>query len=829
MQRTFAALWACVLLSGSSALVAQTRPGAPSAGPGEVRGTVIDAESRGPISSASVAVHGKVDGALVAGAIARPDGGFRIEGLQPGAYYLKVTSVGYGAHTSADIEISAAAPRAMAGSIALTRTPIKLDQLEASADRAVTIAPDRNSYRARDVAPAATNASEILESVPSVEVDADGKVSLRGNENVVVQINGRPSPIRGAQLAGYLRQLPAGSIDRIEVVPNPSARQDPEGMAGILNIVLKQTVDLGRSGGFTLGASTAERYSVGGNFGYQGGPVTFLFTYGYNNDERIVVGVNDRTRLGEARSPLSYTEQDINGTAENQGHNLNASLDYRLNPRDVVYTSFLVNRRSVGDEQLAGYHELNGTRAVVDRYLRSRAVDNGSWLGDVTLGFRHVVTPQKHELAAEVRTNRAEDEERNQVWRELIGANGAGDGGQFDIESNALDAVTKQLIAQVDYTRMLGETTKLETGVKSNARWLDRDLLVRTDAEGAGDWVVSDLSNAFEFDERVNAVYAVLSRSQGPLELQGGLRAEYANREFSLTGGDDYPHSYGSVFPSGLVSYRFGEKTQARLSYSRRIRRPGTSELSPFPSFMDVQNVFLGNPNLDPEYTDAVELSFQRSGQLGTLQLAPFYRHTSDIIRVAVNTADTVAGREVTSVSFENLATGTSWGADLNGQWRVGRLSGLAALNIFKMVTDGGSTSSLSSDAISWTARLNGTFALDPATSIQATYFYRAPTDFERGRFASNSMANLSVRRKIYGDRGTVTVRWADPFRTTRFRVEAGDDNIIQFTSSQFNSRTVFVTFQYSLGQAPRVRQPREEQEAAPQTGFPPRGGSPAP
>jgi hypothetical protein len=252
------------------------------------RGKVLDAETKAPLANAAIRGPEQRDAEVAAGAIAREDGSFRVDGLRPGRYYLKISSLGYDAHTSQVLEVGNTAPRVQAGSIELARAPIKLEGLDANAERAVVIAPDRNSYRARDVAPAATTASDVLESVPSVEVDAEGKVSLRGNENVVVQINGRPSPIRGAQLAGYLRQLPANTIERVEVIPNPTAKQDPDGMAGILNIVLKQTVDLGRSGGFTIGASTAERYNVAVNFGYQGGPITLFTTYGYTSDERQV-------------------------------------------------------------------------------------------------------------------------------------------------------------------------------------------------------------------------------------------------------------------------------------------------------------------------------------------------------------------------------------------------------------------------------------------------------------------------------------------------------------------------------------------------------------
>jgi hypothetical protein len=181
------------------------------------------------------------------------------------------------------------------------------------------------------------DASEVLSGARQVMMAR----SLRGNENVVVQINGRPSPTGGA--ARQLSAAVAREHHRAGGGPEPTAKQDPEGMAGILNIVLKQTVDLGRSGGFTIGASTADRYNVSANFGYQGGPITLFTTYGYTSDERQVAGVNDRTRLGAERSPLFYTEQDIDGTALNHGHNFSQSDYRRFCGRG--HTSMMLNRR----------------------------------------------------------------------------------------------------------------------------------------------------------------------------------------------------------------------------------------------------------------------------------------------------------------------------------------------------------------------------------------------------------------------------------------------------------------------------------------------------
>jgi outer membrane receptor protein involved in Fe transport len=690
-----------------------------------------------------------------------------------------------------------------------------LEAVQVTAERQVTIAPDRNAYRTRDVAPAASSASEVLESVPSVQVDADGRVSLRGNENVVVQINGRPTPIAGAQLAGYLKQLPANTIDRVEVVPNPSARYDPEGMAGIINIVLKQNVDLGLSGGLLLGASSADRYTGSGNLGYQQGPATWFVSYGFTSDDRSLAGVNDRTRLGAQGAPLSFVEQDIRGTNGNFGHNLNATLDYRLNDRDVVSNALLLNLRGATEQSLSAATEWDGTRALLDAYDRVRDSEQDTRMADYTLAFKRTLEPQRHEISAEVRANRMRDDDRTSLWRR------AGTGSVSDAQIDRTESTSEQFTAQADYTRPLGERSKLETGYKGTLRTIDRDFAVREDPLGTGAWVPGSLSNGLEFSESVNAVYGVVSHGAGKVEMQAGLRAEYASRDFSLaSSNEDYPYDYASFFPSAMLSYTLGANTQAKASYSRRIRRPVTQELNPFPSFFDQQNVFLGNPLLNPEYTDAIELGVQHSGALGNVQFSPFYRRTSDIIRFIVNTADTVAGREVTSVSFKNLETGSSWGADLNGTLRVGQaFNGLASFNVFKMVTEGtGGESSLSSDAVTWSARFNGTLNVSPRTSLSASYFYRAPMAIEGGRFDAFGFANLSVRQKLYGERMNLTLRLSDPFNSQRFRVRAGDDHVIQLTERTQTSRAVHLNVQYNFGRPPRIRQRAPQQEG---------GGSP--
>ncbi|MDQ6717738.1 MAG: TonB-dependent receptor [Gemmatimonadota bacterium] len=815
-------------LLGAITLSAQGPGGAPSNQPlpvgiGEVSGKVVVTGTTTPIPHASVAVRARGTNVLATGAIVDDNGSFRLQGLRPGTYYIRVTSIGF-TPKNFDFTITAAAPTVALGALSLPQVAVELQTVAVTTDRAtMAVQPDRNAYTAKQVAPTATNASEVLDAVPSVQVDGDGKVSFRGNENVVIQINGRPTPITGAQLAGYLKSLPANIVDKVEVVPNPSAKYDPEGMAGIINIVLKQNVDLGMSGGLVMGGAAYDRTNASGNIGYQEGALTLFNSAGFNNDGRTILGVDNRERLSSGAAQ-SYTNQTISNPTTNRGQNWTSNVDYKVNKRDVVSNQFSANHRTGDDASLINYDELNSAGSLFSRYARNRSHGASGWVADNAVLWKRTIEPRKNELSTELRFNHTQDTDQTLIWLQPMSLGGTSTGGQIQGENDDTRSRTSQLTGQLDYTKVFGTGAKLESGFKGYGRWLHRDFLVQKDANGSGTWVRSNLSNTFAFDENVQAVYGVVSKSKGKFDLQGGLRGEWAKRDFSLaTPAASYPHSYGSLFPSGVVNYNLSQATQMKLSYSRRIRRPGTQELNPFPTFFDVQNVFIGNPKLNPEYTDAVEAGWSHTGERGTLQFSPFYRHTSNIIRVAINANDTIDSRPVTTISFQNLKNSNSFGTDLNGTVKVGKkFNGLASFNIYKMVTDGGSASSaVGSNAVMWSSRVNGTMQFTPATTVQASYFYRGPQTFERGKFWAQQAGNLSVRQK-FNDASTVSLRIQDPFNTMKFKVKVGDEKTVQFTQRSFDSRSVYLTYQYNFGRPPRFRVPKQDAPQDSNTGFPP-------
>ena len=437
---------------------------------------------------------------------------------------------------------------------------------------------------------------------------------------------------------------------------------------------------------------------------------TTFSNLGIFSDDRDVIGINDRAALRRVSALLSVTEQDITRRQRLQGpelrhqRRLQAERARRPLERDLDQPSR--RRRTT---RVQRYSELDGSRTLLDRYTRPRDNESKGLNVDYTIAFKRTFEPRKHELSAEVRFNRVARRGRDVALARVArrASRRHADRGRERQHRRADEAAHRPAGLHAP----LG-ATKLETGLKCNARWLDRDLRRR---EG--------LARRRELGAQ-RPEQRVQLRRAGPRGVRGvepGRRQGRAAgrparrvREPRLHARRDksYPYHYTSFFPSGVLSYNLTPSSQAKISYSRRIRRPGTQELNPFPSFFDVQNVFIGNPALNPEYTDAYRArtttraaSSARSSCRRSIGTPP----TSSAF--IINTDDMVDGRDVTTISFKNLATSNSWGTDLNGSLRLGkRFNGFAGGNVFKLVTEGGSTTSVAgTDAVTWSARVNVT------------------------------------------------------------------------------------------------------------------------
>ncbi|HEX7241854.1 MAG TPA: TonB-dependent receptor, partial [Longimicrobiaceae bacterium] len=598
------------------------RAAAQDAAPGQVRGTVADTAGR-PLAAAAVTVRSEADSVVAGRAATGADGTFRVGGLVPGRYRVEVSRPGFARQTRG-AAVSAAALVADLGTVRLAPAAVALEGLEVRTERSpVSVAVDRTLYSTRDMPVAAGGtATDVMRNVPELEVDINGRVSLRGSTGVTIHLNGRPAPVRGEGLATFLQQFPANRIERIEVIPNPSARYDPDGTAGIVNIVLKENMDLGLSGNVSLNAGTVGTTGVGGRLAYQRGRLTLFGGGNMNWSRRRSTSYDLRQNL--AASPVTFLEQD--GRYRNDGHfgMVDGSAEVKTGKRTTAWSTLSVYLNGSDGEGTTAYLLMDAARAPTERYDR---VTSSGWSGlntDAGVGLRYQIEPQRHELTVEARRNGGRSDTDGRFLRHALGLDGDPLDAPAELTVNESEDLSGDLTLQADYTRPLGKNGKVEAGYRGTLRDTEDDDRLSVFPSESAPVPAWRTGSGYLYEEDFHSLYVTLGHRLGKLGVQAGVRAEQADTRFELRPtGERFDNDYGSVFPSANLSYDFGGGRQARLNYSKRIERPWPFFLNPYVPSADPLNRSVGNPSLKPKYTHSLSLDASWTGPAGTLRVSP--------------------------------------------------------------------------------------------------------------------------------------------------------------------------------------------------------------
>lgn len=804
---------------------------------GAVLATIVDDATGDPLPQATLALYSARDTAFVTGGAAGVDGVVRIDPVRPGTYVARVSFIGYDTARLDAVEVGAGAPTDF-GTIRLVESAAVLGEAEVTAQREfVEQQADRTVYNVQEQpVTAGGSAIETLQTLPSLEVDTDGNISLRGNQNVVIQINGRPTPVRGAFLAALLRQIPADKVERVEVIPNPSAKYEPDGMGGIVNIVLKEGTDRGLSGGLTFGGGSQPNGEVGANLSYQRGKWDLNGQYGFRYDEQSAVRFGSVNNLVLDR--LSIENGDNGG--DNLSHFFNGSATYALAPGTTLSTEGSFGLRD-GSNAAFTLYETTYDDDTQRLTTRATATDADNLNGDVALIFRRQFgvggggngaqagggfrgpmgfggprggggTQGGHELAVESRYTHNEGDDLG-LFTDALESLNAVTGRQ----RQATDQTTDEASFQVDYTRPIG-VGKLEVGGKATRQDVANDLTYEREVDGE---FVTDIgqTNAFEYESRIGALYLQGAHPIGPVQVQIGLRAEAATRSFDLltdvpelpglpaVSDADADQTYYSLFPSAFATLPFGPGSLIKGAYSRRIERPRTFFLNPFPSFEDTTLIRVGNPTLNPEYTDSFELTLQYK-YFATL--TPYYRRTTDVISRIVSVAPETGTRIFTA---RNLDVRDSYGADLTlaAQLLGGDLRGFLSGSLSREVqTD--ADPELATDGLVWTTRLNAQYKVREGTDLQGFVFYRGPEEIVGGRREGFVFSSIGLSQKLRDDL-QLSVRANDPFGLAKFEFQTETDRTVTETRFSPNIQQVSATLTWTFGssqQRPRPQQPQQ-------------------
>jgi ferric enterobactin receptor len=814
------------LMCAAAATIASAQTPAPiraPAGVGEIVGKLADSISQRPVAGGSITVRRVGDSSFAGGALPRPDGSFRVDGLIPGRYSLRIRAIGYAQAVRDDLVITRDKPSVDVGIIAMKIVAAKLDAQQVVAEREETVlAPDRNSYSVKNMTAAAGGtAIDVLRNIPLVEVDGSNNVSLRGNGNVVIQINGRATPLKGDQLGQFLAQLPAHTVKNVEVATSPSAKDDPEGTAGIINIVLNQETELGLSGGINAGTASTGQVNGSGNLGKQQGKLTLFGSANVYRDHRDMTGSISRTNL-VVRTPAS-SEATIDATQSPISGGFTLRSEYRFTKRNILsLDGFLFGGRFEGSSA-QDYTDLDASGSIIGLFnqLNAQRMVNRSQDYDVT--FRRNTEKNlplfstEMEYAANHATNNT-TLSGNVVQSDPQTPASMPTEHDFTLSKNPL------FNWKTDFTKQFGTTTKLETGVKFTSRSTTNEFNASYLDPSSGVFQLAPArTTGIEYHEDIGAGYALLSNRFGNFQTQSGLRLENAATYLDLPTEDTrFDRRYASAYPSAIVSYNFTQFRQAKVSYSRRVSRPNPYQLSPVESRLDSRNVFHGNPDLRAEYTDAIEGGYLESRSWGSIQFTPYIRSTAHAVR-NIQFVDT-AGISVST--FDNVASTLQIGSDLNinahhGPWLLG-----AGGSAYHYKSDASNLSgNLSTSTMVWNVRANGTWKFSPKFDAQLITMYRPSMKTEGGSQLAMALISMGARYKIWGDAGNIALRVNDPFKLQKFGYRTANGSVIEYNQRFLGTRAVFLTISKNFGKALKLQPKQQDPDAA----QPPLPGGPPP
>lgn len=802
------ALFLLLVLLFPTALMAQ-RPDAAGAQipTGSIQGFVFEQDGQTGIVAATVSLWSARDSSLVTGAITDASGRFLLERIRPGAYYVRISFVGFTSEKVSGVVVRPGALDVNLGSISLQPDAQQLAEIEVQSERAaVEIGIDRTSYAVAEQPMAQSgNASEVLQAIPSVEVDADGNVSLRGNTNVAILLNGRPAPVSAAFLAAFLQQIPASTIDRIEVIPNPSARYEPDGMAGMINIVLKERASIGLNGSVIVSGSTRSNFNGSASIGAGVGKWNLFANYGYRYDPRDIIGTT--MRIDRLLNPTSSLDQTNGGEDVRSSHLLSTTAEYAFSRQTTLSLRGVGSFGGDRSDAITNSFRSLQDGSFVRAYRRDALEEETGNSFDTGVTLRRVIQASENEWTAETTFSRSSEIEDTDYSELNLSPTGIPMGIAL-VEQTLMDELRQNAVARFDLVRPFA-SGKMEAGYRGSWQWQDSELDAFDNLSADGTLRPNPfVANTFDFFERIQALYGTYGRTMGVFSVQAGLRAEHSLTRFDqITQASTFRNDFFAFFPSGFILYRPDFSNQVRLSYTRRINRPRSRQLNPFVDYSDRENLRGGNPALRPEYTNSLELSATRFTRSTSVSITPFYRYTTDVIRrlqeiqlMRQPNGDTLV---VTNATFANLATDESYGADFVFTYRRGQdFNMLLSLNAYQQNTEGGaSANALGSNAFGWGGRGSFQWTARPGLSISAFAFYRAPMKTEQGRIRAFQSSDLSVRQALFSNQASLTLRVNDVFDQSGFTFITDLPQFYQEGTRRWQQRTVTLSFQYNFGQ----------------------------
>ncbi|WP_434037354.1 TonB-dependent receptor domain-containing protein [Formosa sp. 4Alg 33] len=782
----------------------------------KITGVVIDQETKQPLEYATVAFRNSKDNSVVTGGITDMNGKFSIP-VPMGVYNVSFEYISFKKQTIQNKNLS---QNTDLGTIVLALDTESLAEVEIIAEKTtVDIRLDKKIYNVgQDLTVSGGTVSDVLDNVPSVSVDVEGNVALRGNDNVTILINGKPSGLVGLNSTDALNQLPSDAIERVEVITSPSARYDAEGTGGILNIILKRSKLQGFNGSITANAGYPDMAGISGNVNYRTGDFNFFNTTGYSyrespgnsstetdyfnyefDDEGNIINDLPDTYLNEYRDFDRVTK----------GINTNLGVEWYITDNTSLTGSVFYKNNDNNSNTTNNIFEVDNLGNTINETLRFDPESEDDKTIQYSLNFDKQFDAPGHKLTFDFQYEDTTEDENS-----LITENG------FDTEKVRTLENQEEVLLQADYVLPIGEDGQFEFGYRGNFNTLDTDYTLAFN-DGSDFVVDTDVSNNLIYKERINAVYSQYgNKIKDKFSYLLGLRMESTGITIDQVTSNDYEKKdYLGLFPTVNLGYEISEDQSIMFGYNRRIRRPRSRYINPFPSRSSATNLFQGNPDLDPSYSSSVDLGYLN--QLGklTLNSSVYFQHSTDVFTfISEATGETVlvGGTEIPVIKRSpiNLATNDRYGFEFTTTYRASKKWNMNAnFNFFNSITRGDYNGiNFDADNLSWFVRLNNKVTLPADIEWQTRLMYRGPSEDAQNETDGMFYCGLAFSKEVFNKNASITLNVNDVFNSMKRSTLSTTETYISDSEYQRRERSFNVAFTYRFNQQ-KSRQERGERE----------------
>jgi outer membrane receptor protein involved in Fe transport len=774
----------------------------------KITGKVIEKVGKQTLEYATITFTYAKSPKAVAGGITNPKGEFDID-IIPGTYDIKIEFISFKPIIIKDRNLTESTNL---GQITLEEDATQLNEVVVRAEKSsVEIKLDKKVYNVgQDMMVKGGTVSDVLDNVPSVSVDVEGNVSLRGSDNIRILIDGRPS--YAVNIAEALKQLPADAIDKVEVITNPSARYDAEGGSGLINIILKKGKNQGFNGTFIASAGIPETYGISANLNYKTEKLNYFTTAGYNHRTNQGGGKTNSQYFNEDGSIKNFLDENRETERSRDGFNGRAGIEWTVAP-NTFWTNAINYQKDNGENNdLITFDNFDAARNFTGSTYRLGTGESADENVEYTSNLIKNFDDKGHKLTIDGSISRNTDDNQSIIT------------GSNNFNNTLNNQIQKQAQLQADYVLPIGEGSQFEAGYKGSFANLDNQYYVLDDQGTRMD----NLSNTLEYKENINALYTSYGFKVNKFSYLFGLRWEDTNIGVNLLDTNDFnTKKYNNFFPSAFVSYEISDQSNITTSYSKRLSRPRGRFMNPAVNYASNVNIFQGNPDLDPSLTNKFDFGYIKRWEKITFNTSAYFEDTKDVFSfVRSATGDEVNGIPVIKSSPINLGKEQKFGFEFTlnyNPFKIWRLN--SNFNFYNVKSTGENSytdtkgnlivQNLDNQAITWFTRVSSKLTLPYKIDWQLNATYNGEQKTAQGKSMGIFSMNTAFSKDVLKDKATIAFNISDIFNTRKMKYYTYLENQTSYSEMQFRKRQFNLSFTYRFnkpkGEKEKNQQPRNE------------------